>query len=135
MPYQKDELLATVRDALRRAETYCHRIRPWDTRLLLLSIVCGAIASVLAGTIAVKNDAFGGRYPLVCGIAALFTVSGTVAGALHKSLQITTRVSGAEKCVVRLRALEMSIAASDIPPDSALEAFKRIAEDHSVCLV
>ncbi len=46
---QRGELLSTVRDALQRAELYCARTRHWDTRLLIISIICGAIATVLAG--------------------------------------------------------------------------------------
>jgi hypothetical protein len=67
-------------------------------------------------------------------MVALLTASGTVAGARHKSFQITTRLSSAEKCVARLRALDVAIAASDLPTDNALETFQRISEEHSACL-
>jgi hypothetical protein len=46
---KRDELLSTVRDALRRAERYCAGNRRWDTLLLIISIICGAVATVLAG--------------------------------------------------------------------------------------
>jgi hypothetical protein len=39
---QRDELLNTVRNALRRAERYCAGTRRWDTLLLLISIIGGA---------------------------------------------------------------------------------------------
>ena len=137
-PIQKrEELLATVRDALRRAEAYCARTRPWDTRLLVISIACGALATVFAGGTAFGGkpavDAFGG-WRILCSIVAVLTASGTAAGALHKGLQITTRVSSAEKCIARLRALEATIAASDLPADDALARFQRISEEHAVCL-
>jgi hypothetical protein len=45
---QRDELLNTVRDALRRAERYCAGTRRSDTLLSLISIICGAVATVLA---------------------------------------------------------------------------------------
>ena len=126
-----------VRDSLRRAELYCARARHWDTLLLLVSIICGALATVLAGGTAIGGkpalDAVGG-WQILCSIVAVFTASGTVAGALHKSFQITTRLSNAEKCVARLRALDATIAASDLPTDDALETFKRISEEHAVCL-
>jgi len=44
---QRAELLRTVRDALQRAEFYCARTRHWDTRLLIISIICGAMADSL----------------------------------------------------------------------------------------
>lgn len=134
---QRDELLSTVRDALRRAELYCARTRRWDTRLLIISIICGALATVLAGGTVIGGksalDAVGG-WRILCSIVAVLTGSGTVAGALHKSFQITTRLSSAEKCVARLRALDVAIAASDLPISNALETFQRISEEHAACL-
>ncbi len=134
---QRDELLSTIRDALRRAELYCAKARRWDTRLLVISIVCGALATVLAGGTVIGGkpalDAVGG-WRVLCSIVAVFTGSGTVAGALHKSFQITTRLSSAEKCVARLRALDVAISASNLPTAGALETFQRISEEHAACL-
>jgi hypothetical protein len=135
---QRDELLNTVRDALRRAERYCAKTRRWDTLLLIVSIICGALATVLAGGTVIGGgralEAVGG-WRILCSIVALLTGSGTVAAALHKSFQITTRLSSAEKCVARLRALNAAISASDLPTENALETFQRISEEHAACLV
>jgi len=134
---KRDELLTTVRDALRRAEAYCVRIRPWDSRLSVISIICGALATVLAGGAVAGGkpalDAIGG-WRILCTVVAVFTASGTAAGALHKTLQITTRVSSAEKCIARLRALEATLAATDLSADEALQTFQRISEEYAVCL-
>ena len=134
---QRGELFGTIRDALQRAELYYTRTRRWDTRLLIISIVCGAVATVLAGGTVIGGsralEVVGG-WRILCSIVALLTGSGTVAGALHKSFQITTRLSSAEKCVARLRALEAAIAASDLPTQNALETFQRISEEHAACL-
>ena len=134
---QRDELLNTVRDASRRAERYYARTRRWDTLLLIISIICGALATVLAGgTVIGGNRALQavGGWRILCSIVALLSASGTVAGALHKSFQITTHLSSAEQCVARLRALDAAIAASDLPTDNALETFQRISEEHAACL-
>jgi hypothetical protein len=134
---QRDELLGTVRDALRRAEFYYAKTRRWDTRLLIMSIVCGALATVLTGGTVIGGkpalDAVGG-WRILCSIVAMLTASGTVAGALHKSFQITTRLSNAEKCVARLRALDVAITASDLSTADALETFRHISEKHAACL-
>ena len=134
---QRDELPSTIRNTLRRAELYCAKTRRWDTRLLIISIICGAAATVLAGGTVIGGqsalEAIGG-WRILCSIVAVFTASGTVAGALPKSFQITTRLSSAEKCVARLRALDVAIAATDLPTANALEAFQRISEEHAACL-
>jgi hypothetical protein len=134
---QRDELPSTIRNTLRRAELYCAKTRRWDTRLLIISIICGAAATVLAGGTVIGGqsalEAIGG-WRILCSIVAVFTASGTVAGALHKSFQITTRLSSAEKCVARLRALDVAIAATDLPTANTLEAFQRISEEHAACL-
>ena len=133
----RDELRGAVRDALRRAESYCARTRPWDTRLLLISIVCGAVATLLAGGAVVGGkpalDAMGG-WRILCTIVALFTASGTATGAIHKTLQFTNRVSNAEKCIARLRALDATIAVSVLPTEEALAMFRQISEEHAACL-
>ena len=97
---QRDELLNTV-----RAERYCAGIRRWDTLLLLISIICGAVATVLAGGTVIGGPALEavGGWRILCSIVALLSASGTVAGALHKSFQITTHLSSAEQCVAQLR--------------------------------
>jgi hypothetical protein len=104
---------------------------------LVISIICGAVATVLAGGAVVGGapalNALGG-WRILCSIVAVLTASGTATGALHKTLQITTRVSNAEKCIARLRALDATIAASDLPTDDALEMFRRISEEHAACL-
>ena len=105
--------------------------------MLIVSIICGALATVLAGGTVIGGsralEAVGG-WRILCSIVALLSASGTVAGALHKSFQITTHLSNAEQCVAQLRALEAAIAASDLPTDKALETFQRISEEHAACL-
>ena len=134
---KRAELLGAVRDALRRAEACCARTRPWDTRLLVISILCGAVATVLAGGAVVGGkpalEALGG-WRILCSIVALFTAAGTTTGALHKTLHITNRISSAEKCIAQLRALDATIAVSDLPTEEALGMFRRISEEHAACL-
>ena len=137
-PGMSGDISPSVRVALAKAESYCAKYRPWDNRLLILSIVCGALATVLAGgTVAGGKsavDAFGG-WRVLCSVVAVVTASGTVAGTLHKGLQITARVGSAEKCIVRLRSLEATLAAGLIPPDQALAEYRRISEEHAGCLI
>ena len=96
-----------------------------------------AVATVLAGGTVIGGqralEAVGG-WRILCSIVALLTTSGTVAGALHKSFQITTRLASAERCVARLRALDAAIASSDLPINNALESFQHISEEHAACL-
>ena len=72
---QRDELLNTVRDALRRAERYYARTRRWDTLLLIISIICGALATVLAGGTVIGGnralEAVGG-WRILCSIVACY---------------------------------------------------------------
>lgn len=132
-PSPKDDVLASVRGARERAEAYVARQRPWDTRLLILSIVFGTLATVLAGGAAARgNDSlkpFGGKWRPLCYTVACFSAVGTVASALHKGFNITARVTAAERCVSRLRILEMQISGDIIDPKKALEAFAKISDD------
>lgn len=134
---QPADLKAVVRDALRRAEAHHSRCRPWDARLSIISIVCGALATVLAGGAVAGGkpalDALGG-WKILCSIVAVLTASATAASSLHKSMRVSDRVANAEKCIARLRALDAALVTGGLPPDEALKLFQRIAEDHAVCL-
>jgi len=104
---------------------------------LVISIICGAVATVLAGGAVAGGDraldTLGG-WRILCSAVALLTAAGTATGALHKTLQITARISSAEKCIARLRTLDATIAVSDLPTDKALEMFRNISEEHATCL-
>jgi hypothetical protein len=134
---KRDELLGKVRDALQRAEAYYRRIRPWDSRLLIISIICGALATVLAGGAVAGGkpalDALGG-WKILCSVVAVLTASGTVASSLHNSLQITARVASAQKCIAQLRALDAAIVGTDLPAEDALKTFQSVSEEHALCL-
>jgi hypothetical protein len=135
---KREEWLVIVRDALKRAEVYCRQYRPWDGRLLIISIVCGAVATLLAGGAVAGGDqamkALGG-WKILCSIVALVTATGTAAGAAHKSLQITLKVLNAERCVARLRSLEAGLVAGNVTPEEALALYQKISDEHAVCLV
>ena len=74
---QRDELLNTVRDALRRAERYCAGTRRSDTLLSLISIICGAVATVLAGgTVIGGQPALGRCWPMADSLFDGCTVDG-----------------------------------------------------------
>jgi hypothetical protein len=127
-----------VREALMRAERYRSKFRMWDTPLLILNIICGTIATVLAGGTALRGDealpAFGGWQGL-CLLVAVITALGTIAGTLHKTLQISNKVNGAVKCISRLRALELRLTTSSVAMEDALLLFNQISEEHAECLV
>ena len=88
---QRDELLSAVRDALRRAERYYARTRRWDTLLLIISIICGALATVLAGGTVIGGnralEAVGG-WRILCSIVALLSASGTVLALSTKAFRL-----------------------------------------------
>jgi hypothetical protein len=134
---KKEEWLSIVRDALKRAEAHCRQYRPWDGRLLLVSIICGALATLLAGGAVAGGDgamkALGG-WKVVCSVVAFLTAFGTTAGAAHKSLQITLKVVNGERCVARLRALEAGLIAGSVTPEEALASYQKINEEHAVAL-
>ena len=135
---KREELLSIVRDSLKRAEGHCRRYRPWDGRLLVVSIACGALATLLAGGAVAGGDAAMkalGGWKIVCSVVALFTATGTAAGAAHKSLQITMKVVSAERCVARLRALEAGLATGSMTADDALAVYQKINDEHAVSLV
>ncbi|MBI3773933.1 MAG: hypothetical protein HY272_14705 [Gammaproteobacteria bacterium] len=133
-----DHLNSLVREALTRAERYRSRFSLWDTPLLMLNIICGAIATVLAGGTALRGDAalpaFGGWQGL-CLLVAVITALGAIAGTIHKSLQISSKVNAAVKCISRLRALELRLATASVTTEDALLLFNQISEEHAECLV
>lgn len=135
---QANNLNQLVHEALKRAENYRSRFRRWDTPLLILNIICGGAATVLAGGTALRGDAalpaFGGWQGL-CLLVALITAVGTVAGTVHKTLNVSNKVNSAVKCISRLRTLELRLATASVSAEVALLLFNQISEEHAECLV
>jgi hypothetical protein len=108
-----------------------------DFKLLIASIVLGAIATTLAGGAAAGGkpvlDIFGG-WRILCSVVALLTLIGTICGTLHKMLQVTSRLASATGCVAKLRALELAITVTKKDANEAVEAYSQILQEHSDCL-
>jgi hypothetical protein len=123
-----------VDDAVGRARAYAAKYRSWDIRLLVVSIVFGALATLLATGVAAGGgqtlDKTFGNWRYLCLTVAALTAVGTVAGTLHKSLQVTERVADADKCVSRLDALKFSIGLGVVKSEEAARVYAEIVSQH-----
>jgi hypothetical protein len=134
---QREEITKRVRESLHAAEAYARKYRILDIRLLIISIVFGAAATVLTGGTAAAGQpalqAFGG-WQTLCYLVAFITAIGTIAGALHKTLQVSDRRASAVSCVAKLRALELALTLTGKDPKEAAETYQQILQEHSDCL-
>lgn len=134
---QNAEILKRVQTSLHLAESYVKKYRVWDLKLLIISIVLGAVATTLAGGAAVGGkpmlDILGG-WRILCSIVALLTLVGTICGTLHKTLQVTNRLASAVECVAKLRALELAITITKKDANEVVEAYSQILQQYPDCL-
>lgn len=132
----REDILELVRQGLIKTDVYKRKYKKYDSWLLIVSIVMGTIATALAGSGAAGGkpvmDALGG-WRIVCFIAAALTAIGTITGALHKSFQISDKLSGAIVCSGKLRSLELDITIAEKNPKEASELYERILIDHADC--
>ena len=132
---EKAKILDHLNAAIDRARKYASTYRYWDIRLLIGSIVFGALATCLAGGMASLGqgalDQTFGKWTYLCFAIAGLTAIGTITGTMHKTMRISDRVSDAERCIARLGSLKFLIDANLIDPKEAAKDFTQICNEHS----
>lgn len=128
---KKRGLHSTVRESLRAAQRAHARYRPWDTWLSILSIIAPTAAGTLGGVAVGTGHALGfASWSALCACVAGCSLVGAVSGALHKGLHLGNKVSEAQRCIASLRALDLTIVATDPAPEVIIECYRRITEDY-----
>lgn len=122
---RRDMLRADVQDAIRHVRRTARRYRRASTILLLTAMLCGALATALAGDAfrggrlaANTAQATTGRVPAalapgwrnVCGLIALLTLAGTVASGTNSVLKLADHQARTTACVAALAALQGDLA-------------------------
>lgn len=117
----KDKLLKTIREKRRRIDNYLQEMEPHGSRLTNLSIVFGAIATLLTasqlafgrGSVNVlKTVSWPGGFSVwqLLAVAATFcSAIAATAGAVYKQQEIAGRLAKAQSCAVKLEGLETSL--------------------------
>jgi hypothetical protein len=123
-PEDRQLLLEDVRSRRAFADQRARRYRRVDLTLLILSIVCGLLATALAadaangGGVAAQqiagnpSAALGPGWRKLCGLIAACSFLGTLAAALNSGLKLAEHRAQAMACAGRLDALHAELIAS-----------------------
>jgi hypothetical protein len=103
-----------------------------------ISIVAGSLSAVVAGGVAVGGTAVVGSGPtgwrLVCGIASILTLAGTLAAGINQYFHLPETLGQALLCAGQLRALETSLSLSDARLGDLVSRYENILQDHQAVL-
>lgn len=120
-----DDLLSQVRQKRAQVEKFVAQALPRKRRLLNLTIIGGALATVLTTGPAVGGQTFTSwltktfslvspAWQMLCGAAALCSVTATIATQLLKSHNLEERLIRAQGCRAKLEALEVGLTTGQI---------------------
>jgi hypothetical protein len=101
-----------VKDSLRKAQEITSGLRRKNTRLLITGMVCSAGTTLVAGGTAAAGPVIGegdAGWRIACIVAAVLAFVSTVATALTTQLKYDERLTQGNRCVGRLRALDVAI--------------------------
>jgi hypothetical protein len=132
-----------IQESILQVRRAARRYRRTSTALLLTGMLCGAVATALAGDafrggqLAAKTaETTTGRVPAelprgwrnVCGIIAVLTLAGTLSTGTNSILRLSEHQARTAACVAALGALQADLTGDNAARGAALEKAKRSLE-------
>jgi hypothetical protein len=129
--HEHQALLKMVRNSLRQAERIAAQLRKANTRLVCTSISSSAACTLVAGITAasgplVREGPDGWR--LACIVSAILAFVATVCIGVGQQLRINDRLSTANRCVGRLRSLDVIITTNSRSWEEATKEYAEIEQ-------
>jgi hypothetical protein len=135
-----DYLLAQIDGKRHQVDEFLASAAPRKRRLVNVAIVAGTLAAALTTGPALGGQPFTAwltksigltspAWQLLCGAAALCSVSATVATQLLKSQNVEEQVSRAQSCRAKLDVLEIGIKTGQIDAPRATSEYMRCVEE------
>ena len=135
-----DDLLRQVRQKRAQIEAFLARKAPLKRRLLNITILGGTLATALTAGPAVGGPSFtvwltktfgltSPSWQVLCGGAALCSVSATIATQILKSNQVEEHVTRAQGCRAKLEVLEVGLTTGQLDVARATTEYMRCLEE------
>ena len=130
---QRDAMLERIRGGLRTSEARVRTLRRRSSQFVLVNLVSGALATVVAGLAAAAGPVAGTgphAWKLTCAAVAVLAASSTFFSGLNQQLAIPDRLAKATICVARLRALEMEITVTNRNLEEVMRQYEDLVASH-----
>lgn len=132
-PNVRKALTRRVQVSLQKAEEHASSLQRANLRLIVVSIISSAAATLVAGFTAAQGPVVGegtAGWIIACLVAAVFSFATTVCLGLQHQLKISDRLSKWEQCVVRLVALDLAIATGSRGWEEVIKEYSEIARSY-----
>jgi hypothetical protein len=134
------EIVSRIRQKRQQLDTFLGKARPRKRRLINTTIISGSVAAALTAAPALGGQTFTAwltatlgltspSWRLLCGAAAVCSVTATVATQLLKSHQIEEHVTRAQGCRAKLEVLEVGLATGQLDLRQATMEYLKCVED------
>jgi len=135
-----DDLLRQVRQKRAQLEAFLARKAPLKRRLLNVTILGGTLATALTAGPAIGGASFtvwltktfgltSPSWQLLCGGAAVCSVSATIATQILKSNHVEEHVTRAQGCRAKLEVLEVGLTTGQLDLAHATTEYMRCLEE------
>jgi len=140
IPDPSDVLLTKIRTKRREIAHYLDKAEPRRSRLLLTSIIAGALAAALTAGPGVGGEGFIASaknlvslglpvWQILCLAATAFSVAAVISNGLLKSDNLTAKVADARSCDAKLEGLETMLELGQVELDRAAERYAECLAD------
>lgn len=132
-----DEFAELLEGRLGRLGRRLAGYRRSDTWLPVASIVLSALATMLAGAVAVEGADLAGQaggWRAVCSAVAVLTGLATLSSGLHKQLGVAHKLSEATNCSARLNALRFSLGGPEPDLEELRREYREVLEQYHAYL-
>ena len=134
------ELVSRIREKRAQLDAFLKTARPRKRRLLNTTIIGGSVAAALTAAPAIGGQSFtawltetlsltGPSWRVLCGAAAVSSVTATVATQLLKSHNIEEHVTRAAGCRAKLEVLEVGLTVGQLDVQQATAEYLKCVEE------
>ena len=138
--HSNKSLMRRVREKRNAIDSYLDEATRRRHRLVHVTIIAGSVAAALTAAPALGGESFTGwltdvlntedpSWRILCGIAALCSLSATIASQLHRSNNYDDHITRAQGAKANLEALEVGIESGYLNTRDAVNRYMTCIED------
>jgi hypothetical protein len=124
------EIARRIADGLGKAEKHLSGLKKLNTGLVIISLAGSSLTTLVTGATAMRGPLVGGdgenAWRLACAVGAVLGFLTTFCLGLNQQLQVADRLSKANECIGRLKALDVAIVTGGSSEKEIVTEFENI---------
>ncbi len=122
-----------IKESLQKVNMHVMKLRSANFRLITISLIASALATLLAGLTAALGPLAGQGPPawkITCGAVAGFTALAGLMTGLHQKFSISERLAKSFSCAGRLNSLDLALSVSKKDPGAVAKEYEELISNY-----